>query len=164
MWAAVFTSVLPARRSPQISALIKRRSRVIWGLRSHEHNWFGHNSNNVCTCVMWSGPSRTTSLSHTLVLCVKGQLGGPLLTRLSKLKLLRSVRGAKLSIKHRSSSTVWSLLKYSRASRVWTFWTWAPLPSPPLRCMKHLVCDVKWLSVIEKSSRSYQVTPLTQNL
>lgn len=164
MWAAVFTSVLPARRSPQISALIKRRSRVIWGLRSHEHNWFGHNSNNVCTCVMWSGPSRTTSLSHTLVLCVKGQLWGPLLTRLSKLKLLRSVRGAKLSIKHRSSSTVWSLLKYSRASRVWTFWTWAPLPSPPLRCMKHLVCDVKWLSVIEKSSRSYQVTPLTQNL
>ena len=42
----------------QISALIKRRSRVIWGLRSHEHNWFGHNSNNVCTCAMWSGPSQ----------------------------------------------------------------------------------------------------------
>ena len=36
------------------------------------------------------GPRSITSLSHTLVLCVTGQLWGPLLTRLSKLKLLRS--------------------------------------------------------------------------
>lgn len=88
----------------------------------------------VCYAVKWALAYHI--LSHTLVLCVKGQLRGPLLTRLFKLKPLRSVPGPNAP----ESVPTPELFDYSlniqdRAG----FGHFGPKP----RCMKHLACSVK---------------------